>query len=63
MLKDKSLGKKMGLTEQRALAGTQGRKRESLRTLEEEAGHSGGLQGYREVMQQKDLKDQSPTRT
>jgi len=48
--KDEPVGKKTGLAEQRALAGTQ-EKKESLCPLEEEAGHSGGLQGYCEVMQ------------
>ena len=50
MPKDELVGKKPGLTEQRALAGTQ-EKRESLCPLEEGAGHSGGQQGYHEVMQ------------
>jgi len=47
--KDELAGK-TGLAEQRAVAGTQ-EKKESLWPLEEGAGHSGGLQGYHEVMQ------------
>ena len=50
MPKDKAVGKKTSLAEQRALAGTQ-EKTESLRPLEEGEGNSGGLQGCREVMQ------------
>ena len=50
MLKDKPAGKKTGLAEQRALAGSQ-EKKESLRTLEAGGGHSGGLLGYHEFTQ------------
>ena len=49
VLKDELAGK-TGLAEQRVLAGTQ-EKKDSLCPLEEGVGHSGGLQGYREVMQ------------
>jgi len=48
VLKDKLVGKKTGLAEQRAMAGTQ-EKKESLCPLEEVEGNSGGLQGCCEV--------------
>ena len=51
MLKDEPMRNKTSLNEQRALAGSQDKK-ESLCPLKEEIGHSGGLEAYREIMQE-----------
>ncbi len=62
MPKDMAAGKMTGLAEQRALAGTQEKKKREFITFEEEAGNSGGLQRCCEVMQRENQKGQSPTR-
>lgn len=57
---DLLVGKKTGLDEQRALAGTQGRKKKEFVALGRKEKHAAGLQGFHWLMQGENQRDQRP---